>query len=118
MSRILLALMFVLGITTLVYAAPKWTPMIITSDTTVKSGPGQIVDANFYWSAVTSGDKMTIKNSVTIGTDTAVVFTIIPDTTTGSRQMNALQKDLVVDQGIYVDLTKTTGTFGVELFYQ
>lgn len=117
MKKVFLTLI-ALALGTVAFAAPKWTPMIITSDTTVKSGPGQIVDANFYWSGVTSGDKMTIKNSVTIGTDSAVVFTIIPDTTTGSRQMNALQKDFNVDQGIYVDLTKTTGTFGVELFYQ
>jgi hypothetical protein len=118
MSKILLALMIVLGVTSLVYAAPKWVPMTITSDTTVQIGPGRVVDANFYWNGVTAGNSMVIKNSDTIGVASDAVFTIIADTTAGSRQMSALQKDLVVDKGIYVDVTKSAGTFGVELFYQ
>jgi hypothetical protein len=118
MSKILLALLFVLGIAAIVYAAPKRVPTVVTSggDGLVASGKVTVKDANAYWNGVVAGSSLVLRNSTTIGGD--AVFTVVADTTAGSKQMSHLQRDILVDVGLYAHITAATGTFGVELFYE
>jgi len=115
MRKILLALLFVLGIAAIVYAAPKRVPTTFTADGLVQSGRTIVEDMNIYWSGVTAGASMTLKNSTTATGD--AVFTFVADTTAGSVYIPPYARKIVVDTGLYADFNNT-GTLGLQIFYQ
>lgn len=100
----------------MVYAAPKWVPTTKTVDSVVQVGPTQVGAMNVYWSGVTAGASVILKNGTTTAGD--AVFTIVADTTAGSVLIPALDKSLLVDTGLYLDFTNASGTMGVQIFYQ
>ena len=115
MKKLILGLVF-LSIAVIAYAAPKWVPSTYSGDQLIKSGPAIVVDANIYWSGLTVGDKLQLKNGLTSSGTT--FYTFVAPTANGSYRVQKYQKDILVDTGIYLDLTISGGAMGIELIYQ
>jgi hypothetical protein len=98
------------------FAAPNYVPTTFSGDQVIKTGPGIIIDGNIYYSGVTVGDKLVLRNGTS--TSGAVVYTFIASCDKGSQQIPTYKRDIVVDQGIYLDETRTGGVLGIELYYQ
>lgn len=115
MKKIVVMLALLL-VPALVYAAPKWVPTTKTVDSVVQVGPTRVGDMNIYWSGVTAGASVMLKNGTSTAGDT--VFTFVADTTAGAEVIPAFNREILVDSGLYLDFTNASGTLGVQIFYQ
>ena len=100
------------------YAAPKWLPTVYSADTQVSTGSIIMHDASIYYAGVTAGDKMILSNGVAVGASRGTVFyTFVAPAANGSFYYRP-EKDLVIDQGLYVDMDISGGLMGVGITAQ
>jgi hypothetical protein len=115
MKKLVLGIM-ILGLMGSAYAASKWVPTTFSGDQLIQSGRTIITDGNIYYSGVTAGNKLELKNGTT--SSGTVIYTFIAPAANGSQQLPQYTKDFIVDTGLYMDATISGGAMGLELFYQ
>lgn len=116
MKKAMFLLLVFISLATMAIAAPKWVPTTFSGDQLIQTGPTMIVDGSIYYTGVTAGDKLQLKNGTTSSGTT--VYTFVAPAANGVQQLPQYTKDFVVDAGLYLDQTITGGAIGLELFYQ
>lgn len=116
MKKVILAVLGMLTLVGVCYAAPKRVPREYgTADQIITSSPAIIEDVTLYYVGVTVGDNIVLRN----GTSTSAprIQTLVASTANGSFVWNP-EPDVTVDGGIYLDITRTGGLFGISIMYQ
>jgi hypothetical protein len=114
MRKIYLTL-FALLICTSVYAGTRWAPrQYFGADQVITTSPATIIDGSIYWSGLTAGDRVALRNGTTV--TSAAVLTLVVPTAAGTMPIAA--EGFTVDNGLYMDVTVTAGTLGLNLLYQ
>lgn len=98
------------------FAAAKWVPTTFSGDQLIQTGRTVIVDGSIYYSGLTAGNKLELKNGTT--SSGTVIFTFVAPAAAGTYQLPQYTKDFIVDTGLYLDQTISGGAIGIELFYQ
>lgn len=116
MKKLLFFILITILLAIPAFAASRWLPTAYSGDQLIATGQTVIVDANIYWTGLTVGDKLQLKNSLT-STGT-VFYTFVAPTANGSYHVPANQRNMVVDTGVYLDATISGGILGIELITQ
>jgi hypothetical protein len=96
-------------------AAPKWLATQFFSSQSVTTGRTILYDATIYFFGVTAGDRVLLKNGTSAAATAFFVFAA--PAANGTFYFDP-EKDITIDQGLYLEILKTGGTVGVGLTYQ
>ena len=116
MRNLLIAIAF-LFVSTLAFAVMRQAPTTFgaVADGVVITGKTILIDANIYYTGLTVGNMIQLKEGLTSAGST--FCTIVADTANGNKKCS-YPEGFVVDTGIYVDVTLSGGVAGMNLMYQ
>lgn len=114
MSKLFMAIMGVLFLTSAVLAANNTVPRIFYGDQKVTTSNTILVDGYVYWSGLTAGDTVALLNG---GATTSPAFIKFKVATANGYAPLGLSNPIDVDGGIYLDETISGGAAGVGLIF-
>ena len=116
MKKFVLVLALMLCVTGVAMAAPFWLPRQIgTYDQSITTSRTVIYDGTIYYSGVTAGDRLDLRNGTSVS-DT-IFFSFIAPATQGTFNLPVTKKNWVIPNGVYFDTTLTAGILGISLDY-
>jgi hypothetical protein len=116
MKKFLLSFLILFIFATVAVAAPYWLPrQYFDTDQRITTSSTILYDMTIYWRGVTVGDRVTFRNGTT--TSATAFYSLVAPTASGTF-VYIPPKPLVVDGGIYYDVTLTGGSMGVSITYQ
>ena len=117
MKKVFLVLLILLTSVGVCLAAPKWVPrQYYDSDQQITTARTVIYDFSIYYTGVTKGDKIVLRNGTS--TSATAFYTFIAEATDGVTPLVDPAKDIVVDRGLYFDVSRTGGALGINITYQ
>lgn len=111
-----IALFIVVGLCGIAHATLRNAPESfgVSADRVLVAGDSILIDANIYYSGVTAGNTILLKEGLSVTSPT--ICTIVADTTAGNKKCS-YPEPVVVDTGIYCDVTLSGGSAGANLLY-